>query len=383
MKILITTDLYSVGTNGVVTSIRNLYQELQKKGHDIRILTLSDCRRSYHTEGVYYIKTISLGFVYPDIRMPISYKNSLIDEIIAWGPDIIHSQCEFFSFQFATHIADKLHIPIIHTCHTLYEQYVPYLIPNKWLGKKAVGTFIKRRLRNIERIIVPTAKVEKVLQSYGVTKPICIVPTGIALEQFRDEIPKNVLLEKRHILGIPDKCQIVLSLGRLGIEKNIGELVRLFAQALNDNQNLVLLIVGDGPDRAQLERLSKKLGISQHVIFTGMVKPSEVQIFYQISDVFVSASTSETQGLTYLEAAANGLPLLCRKDDCLQELLDDGENGFQYSCQEEFLQDLHTILTDESWRMQASRRSREMSTQFDREQFAGIMEKVYHTAIYS
>ena len=100
MKILITTDLYTTATNGVVTSVKNLFDELKGKGHDVRILTLSDSMNSYRDGDVYYIRSMPIG-VYPNVRMPLSYRHKLIKELIEWKPDIIHSQCEFFSFQFA------------------------------------------------------------------------------------------------------------------------------------------------------------------------------------------------------------------------------------------------------------------------------------------
>ena len=120
MKILITTDLYTTATNGVVTSVRNLREELKLRGHDVRILTLSDHMDSRQEEGVYYIGSVSLEHVYPNVRMPMNYRHYLIEELIGWKPDVIHSQCEFFSFQFALRIAKHTDAPIIHTYHTLY-----------------------------------------------------------------------------------------------------------------------------------------------------------------------------------------------------------------------------------------------------------------------
>ena len=100
MKILITTDLFTTKTNGVVTSIKNLMEELAKNGHEIRILTVSSEFKSYKKQNVYYIKSVPFK-IYPDVRMPVSYRHKLIKEIVEWKPDIIHSQCEFFSLQFA------------------------------------------------------------------------------------------------------------------------------------------------------------------------------------------------------------------------------------------------------------------------------------------
>lgn len=137
MKILITTDLYATATNGVVTSVQNLTEELRQKGHDVRILTISDKSKSYRDGLIYYIRSMPIG-VYPDLRMPTSYRHHLIKDLIDWKPDIIHSQCEFFSFQFALRISKMTRAPIVHTYHTLYEQYVTYVIPFKSLGRYLV-----------------------------------------------------------------------------------------------------------------------------------------------------------------------------------------------------------------------------------------------------
>ena len=331
MKILITTDLFTTPTNGVVTSVKNLWEELKNKGHDVRILTFSEGMDSYKEEDVYYIKSIPLEFIYPDVRMPISYHNSLIKELIDWKPDVIHSQCEFFSFQYAQRIAKLTGAPLVHTYHTLYEQYVAYVIPGKHLGKRMVQQMSRIRLKDVNVIIAPTVKVEDTLREYGLENSIQVVPSGISLEQHNRRLSDEEREDKRRELGIPENHQVLLNLGRLGTEKNLGELLEFFATALIKNPQLTFLIVGDGPDREHLEQLTKELGVERSVVFTGMVEPWQVQEYYQLADIFVSASTSETQGLTYIEAAANGLPLLCRKDDCLSGVIKEGVNGYEYT----------------------------------------------------
>ena len=382
LKILITTDLYTTNTNGVVTSVQNLFDELTAKGHDVRILTISDNLHSHREGPVTYIRSVSLEKVYPNVRMPVSYRHQLIQELIDWKPDIVHSQCEFFSFQFASRISRLTGAPIVHTYHTLYEQYVTsYLIPSKRFSDAVVKFLSRKRLKKVSTVVAPTQKVENTLQGYGLHNPIEVVPSGISLEQHRQRLDPRTRLEKRRALGIGDEDQVLLNLGRLGGEKNLGELIELFAKARQENENLKFLIVGDGPAREELEKLSEKLGVSQHVIFTGMVPPSEVQDYYQLGDLFVSASTSETQGLTYIEAAANGLPLLCRQDDCLADVLREGENGYDYTCTEEFLEAIDAVMADPAWRESASRRSEQIAATFDKRAFADAIEGIYESVL--
>ncbi|MBQ8632570.1 MAG: glycosyltransferase family 4 protein [Lachnospiraceae bacterium] len=377
MKILITTDLFTTTTNGVVTSVRNLYEELKEKGHDVRILTLSEGKESYKEDHVYYIKSASIGFVYPDVRMPLSYRSGLIQELIDWKPDVVHSQCEFFSFQFAQRIAKLTGAPIVHTYHTLYEQYVTYVVPSKFIGKQVVRRFSRHRLKKVKMVIAPTSKVEDALREYGIKTEIQVVPSGISLEQHHYRMSEEERIEKRRELGIPDNHNVLLNLGRLGTEKNLGELLDYFSEALRQNPKLTFLIVGDGPDKENLERKVLELGISEHVIFTGMVAPKEVQKYYQLADVFVNASTSETQGLTYIEAAANGLPLLCRKDPCLNDVIKDGVNGYEYNNEKEFVEKLTDILMNTEWRKEASEQSEKIAESFGKEHFVESVETIY------
>ena len=382
MKILITTDLYTTNTNGVVTSVQNLFDELTARGHDVKILTISDTLHSHREGPITYIRSVSLEKVYPNVRMPVSYRHQLIQELIDWKPDVVHSQCEFFSYQFARRISKITGAPIVHTYHTLYEQYVTsYLIPSRRFSSALVKFLSRKRLKRVSTLIAPTQKVENTLQGYGLTSPIEIVPSGISLEQHRQRLDPEARLEKRRSLGISDDDLVMLNLGRLGGEKNLGELIQLFAEARKENDALKFLIVGDGPAREALEALSRKLGVDHHVIFTGMVPPSEVQAYYQLGDVFVSASTSETQGLTYIEAAANGLPLLCRQDDCLADVLEEGENGYEYTSAEEFLKAIDAMMDDRSWRAAAAHRSEEIAASFDKKAFGEAIENVYESVL--
>ena len=380
-KVLITTDLYTTQTNGVVTSVQNLYDELTADGYDVRILTLSDNLHTHKDGDVYYIRSVPMGVVYPDVRMPVSFHNALIRELIDWKPDVIHSQCEFFSFQFATHISKATGAPIVHTYHTLYEQYVTYVVPSRRLGKMLVRLLSRRRLKRVKTVIAPTAKVENALLGYGLRNPISVVPSGIRLEQHQHRLTPEQRAEKRRALGIDEDAQVLLNLGRLGTEKNLGELMDLFAESKKANPNLVFLIVGDGPARSELEQQAQRLGVADSVIFTGMVSPDTVQEYYQIADVFASASTSETQGLTYVEAAANGLPLVCRRDDCLENVLKEGENGYEYTNEKEFVEALLSVMADRPWREEASRRSQEIAASFGKKAFGEAIEGIYESVL--
>lgn len=383
MKILVTTDLYTTETNGVVTSVKNLVEVLQARGHQVRILTVADGTHSSRIGNVYYIRSLPIGFIYPDVRMPTSYRHRLIKELIDWKPDVIHSQCEFFSFQFASYIGKQTGAPVVHTYHTLYEQYAAYVLRIKGAGEKAVGRLSRMRLKNVERIIAPTRKVEDVLRSYGITVPISVVPSGIRLEQHKHRMSQEERAEGRKKLGIPTDAPVLVNVGRVGNEKKLDELLHYFAQISPDREDLRFLIVGGGPAKESLEKLAVTLDVSDRVVFTGMVAPDQVQDYYQLGDVFVSASTSETQGLTYVEASANGLPLLCREDPCLRDVMVVGENGYGFTDADSFREGLDKILSDPDWREQAGEHSRQIAASFGKDAFGLAVEEVYRSVVKS
>ncbi len=379
MKILLTSDWYTPAINGVVTSILNLRHGLEMLGHEVRILTLSQSSHSFSTDSLICVGSIPAGIIYPNARLRTVVGRKAIQEIIAWKPDVVHSNSEFSTFRLAKKIADTLNIPLIHTYHTVYENYTHYFSPVKKWGQTAAKLFSHHIVSECDCIIAPTEKVKKLLYSYEITKPIYVVPSGIEIEQFSRERTDFTGMQLREKLGIP-KCHTVLvSVGRLAKEKNYEEVFRSICYFRNEP--LTLLIVGDGPYHCKLEQLSKEIGIENQVIFTGMVAPDEIWRYYKAGDLFVSASTSETQGLTYLEALASGIPLLCRKDDCLKGVLQNGMNGWQYETTEEMCDRIRTYIQHPELKEKFRRNALKTSCKFSVSAFAETVEKIYEEQI--
>ncbi|MCR2021881.1 glycosyltransferase, partial [Blautia pseudococcoides] len=191
MKILITTDWYKPIVNGVVTSVLNLKRELEERGHEVRVLTLSETGASYKDNEVYYVKSIDLGSIYPNARAVLPYSNPYISELIDWEPDVVHSQCEFMTFQYASKISRKCGCPLLHTYHTIYADYMHYLpgvlgryTAGRKAGKKAAAEFSRTILNRTDRVIAPTGKVKDILSIYQVKPAIDVIPSGIDLRKF-------------------------------------------------------------------------------------------------------------------------------------------------------------------------------------------------------
>lgn len=376
MKVLITTDWYKPVINGVVTSVINLAQGLRALGHEVKILTLSGTHRSYTQDDVTYIGSVGVGMIYPNARLRAVPAKKYVRRLIKWHPDIVHSQCEFSTFLLAKNISKACGCPLVHTYHTVYEDFTHYFYPSIRLGKHMAAKFSRRILSQAQAVIAPTEKTAHMLIGYGVKTPVHTVPSGLNLEQFCKRMQNAERSATRKSLGLADTDHVVVYLGRLAKEKNISELMKLFS--MQDRPDLRFLLVGDGPYRSSLEREAKDLGIADRVIFAGMVPPCEATKYYQLGDIFVSASRSETQGLTYIEAMASGLPILCRADPCLEQVVQDGVNGFTYTCAKQFHQKLNLLLHDEAVRFRLGGAARKTAFEnYSASLFASHVAEVY------
>ncbi len=376
MKILITTDWYSPAVNGVVTSVLNLRRELELRGHEVRVLTLSQDLHSSVQDGVTRIGSVAAGLVYPGVRLRTALAGRWVRELVEWGPDVVHSQCEFSTFFLARRIAEELNVPLIHTYHTVYEDYTHYFSPSVRLGRRAVAALSRWVAARTDCMIAPTGKVRTLLQGYGVRTPVFVVPSGIDLRRFQRPPVPGCRASLLAALDIPRENLVLVSVGRLAAEKNLDELLR-FRAAMGD-QAVTLLLVGDGPYRAQLEREAADLGLrAPQVVFAGMVPPQQVAEWYQLGDLFVSASSSETQGLTYVEALAAGVPALCRADPCLNGVIRDGENGWQFRDFSDFMSKLETFRAHPELRRALSEQAAASARDYSAEEFARRVEAIY------
>ena len=375
MKILITADCYTPTINGVVTSILNLETELRRLGHDVKILCPSENFHSSESENVYRIGSVGVGRIYSGARAALRISQSHLQKLIDWKPDIIHSQSEFSSFIMAKRIAAEVNCPIVHTYHTVYENYTHYFSPSITLGRKAVILMTKRILRHTKAVIAPSQKIERLLKDYGIAQPIKVIPTGLRLKKFSDEISVNIINELKAKLGIPLKSRVLITVGRAAKEKNIDELIRYFKRL--DIENTVFVIVGGGPYLDALKDLAYAENISDKMIFTGAVEPENIAAYYRLGDIFLSASQSETQGLTYIEALASGLPAVCRRDDCLNDVITNGKNGGQYTDFKEFSELIRTFLFNDELYKSMSEKAVQTAQKYYAEKFAKDVETVY------
>lgn len=380
MKILLTCDRYFPAVNGVTTSVMNLKKALEAKGHEVKVVTLSESHSTKISKDVIYLGSHNAGYVYPDVRTKVHPQKATLEPILSWGPDVIHVNTEFSTFLYARKIAKRINTPMVLTYHTDYEDYVHYVHIPKLLGHPIVKQAVKFVTNRMEAVIAPTEKTKKLLESYRVKKRIDVIPTGLDLDRYKTPPTEEELDEIRARHGIKKDIFSIIFIGRMGKEKNIGLVIDYLSRY--KDYDFQFIGVGDGPDLNEIKEQVAASAIKDKTIFTGMVAQEEVAKYYRLGDLFVSASQSETQGLTYIEALSAGIPILCKNDPCLDGVVEQGKNGWTFETEEEFRKYLDIIISD---RNKAKEMGKYASTKafqkFSSELFAEKVLDVYRYAI--
>jgi 1,2-diacylglycerol 3-alpha-glucosyltransferase len=379
MKIGIFTDCYYPQINGVVTSVLMLEEELIKLGHEVTIITAKVPNYTETKDNVIRIKSIPFS-KWKEFRLGVPLYMEPYRQIKELDLDLIHTHTEFTMGIFGKFMAKSLDIPMIHTYHTMYEDYTHYVMK---YGKKYVRKIIQKTSKNFVKkydgIIAPTDKTKFALESYGVTNDIFVVPTGIDLRQFN--LYDKSEPEVRQIMnqyGIEDKDHVILSLGRVSEEKSIHKIIESMPILLQDIENLKLVIVGDGPYKEKLEKLVCTLGLDGHVIFTGQVPFDHVSYYYSLADVFISASKTETQGLTIMEAMATGIPVVVYDDTNVTGVVMEGISGRLFKEDNELIDQVKSVFNDRGLTDTMAEQAKEIIKGLSKETYGKNAEDVYY-----
>lgn len=333
MRIGIFTDSYTPFINGVTTSVLMLKKGLEKKGHTVYVVTVNNENMKYKLDEkgkVLRLPGVPIGIY--DYRLTGIYPLKAINIIKKWNLDVIHCQTEFGVGTFARIIAKQLNIPLVHTYHTMYEDYIHYITKGYFnrTGKKIVEYLTLFYCdKTATELVVPTKKAYELFkEKYKVDRNVYIVPTGIEVEKFYLENNKQLdIVKKRESLGLKRDDFVILFVGRIGSEKNVELLLTSMRYIVNNCPKAKLLIVGDGPDLNKYKTFVKKQGLEENIIFTGKVPWESIAEYYLIADVFTTASKTETQGLTVIEAMAASLPVVCINDESFTNTVIDNLNG--------------------------------------------------------
>ena len=379
MNIGLFTETYYPEINGVANSVYMLKTELEEIGHNVYVFTTTTPGAPEFEHNVFRVPSLPCILI-TERRVGLFYQPKLASLIKKLNLDLIHTHTEFSLGIFGRIMAKELKIPTVHTYHTIYEDYTHYLTHRKLLDKRAkafVRVFTKICCNTAEQVIVPTEKVKELLLKYSVFKEISVIPTGVNLKKFNPDLHlKEDVLKLRDEYGIKPDDKVLLYLGRISKEKNIAEIIEAMPEYMRERNQVKFLIVGGGPEMEHLKQLTADRNMTDKIIFTGPKPWDNIGLYYQLGDVFVSASQSETQGLTYIEAMAAGLPVVAKKDKCLDEILESGWNGYDFTDREELYKGLDTIFFKNNGISYGENAKLRMG-KYSSEEFAKNVEMVY------
>lgn len=387
MKIGIFTDAYEPHISGVTTSIKMLKTALEKMHHEVYIVTanLDNNKFIYDKKNkIIYLPGIKTGIY--ETKLTGIYSKKAMKIIKEWNLDVIHSQTEFGVGYFSRIVAKKLSLPIVHTYHTLYEDYVHYVTHGhfdnfaKKLAIKITKYYCEKRC---DELIVPTDKIKDLfINKYNIIKQINVIPTGIDIDKFKitPSMKKNIQTIKNKY-KIKDTDFIIGSVGRIAPEKSFDKLLYNIKDMIKVNTNIKVLLVGGGPDLDNLKELTKKLNLENYVIFTNKIDYDLVPTYFNIFNVVVSFSKTETQGLTIIEGLAASKPTLCIEDDSFRAMIEPNYNGYLFKNDTEFKDYIFKLMNDKKLYKDMATNARNSTYKYSKEVFAADILKVYHKAI--
>ena len=386
LNIALFSDTYLPDINGVSISVETLRRALELHGHNVYVIAPTENTKLMgiiHEGGVLRIPGVRLKQLY-GYRLSQPYSRKAKNILKELDLDIVHIHTEFTMRVFASFVAKSLKLPVVYTYHTMYEDYT-YYITRGYFDKTArkIVRWISKFLGDTCTVLVaPTNKTKNALIKYGVKKPITVIPTGLDLSGFSEKsISKGNLSFVKDRYGLEDKFTIIY-LGRLAKEKNIEFLIKAMKRIKNIDKDVILLIAGYGPDEDNLRAVAEEYGVIDQVIFAGKQNHADVSLIYHCADIFASASETETQGITYIEALACGLPVIAKYDECIEEVVINDKTGYIFNSEDEYISSILKIknMSKDEYN-QLSKNALSMAENYSLDKFGDMIEKTYRKAI--
>ncbi len=379
MRIAIYTNAYKPIVSGVVTAIALFRRGLLELGHEVVLFAPDYYGYRDQEEGVHRFPSVDLS---RQVRFPVAvpWCPRLARTVRDFKPDVVHAHHPFVLGPVAMRIARQLGVPLIYTFHTQYEQYAHY-VP---FPQDMVKALTRRRIRGFANradvLTTPAGTVRDLLRSYGVTREIILLPNPIDLSGFADPEGETI----RRQLGLAPEEKVLISIGRLGVEKNLGFMLQAIALAIAwaPELRLRLVLVGAGPDETRLRELGGQLGLGDRLLFAGSVPYPAIPSYLAVADLFLMTSVSEVKPLVLLEAMAAGLPIVAVKASGAVDTITHGQEGLLTDLdQEHFAAAVVDILRDDARRAEMGRRARESVGRYSLDRVAGQLVAVYQEAL--
>lgn len=339
MRIALFSETYLPQINGVATHVKTLKEGLEALGHQVLVVTADPKVEDCHiVEGILRCPATELKDLY-GYGMAPSYSLERMHLIQAFSPDIAHTHTEFGIGSTGLEIARKLKIPFIYTLHTMWDEYLHYVASPTLqpIVRKLVHRYLRYFASQADAIIGPSVKSRDFLHHCGVKREIEVISNAVELEQFSRDRADPVTVEMlRQFYSIQSDDTVICFCGRLGQEKSVDILIRFFAQCRQKDTHVKLLLIGDGPALSELKELTRHLNVDNAVLFTGAVPHESVREVYACCDLYATASRSEVNSISMLEAMSMGLPVLQMLDEANPGQVTEGVNGYVFRTAEEF-----------------------------------------------
>lgn len=316
------TNTYLPHIGGVARSVSSFAESYRKLGHEVLILAPEFDGKSPDEEHVLRLPAIQ-NFNGSDFSVQLPIPSMLFPRLEEFRADIVHAHHPFLIGDTALRIAAKWNVPLVFTHHTMYERYTHY-VPGDSKALKQFAIRLGTGYANLcHRVIAPSESIRDVLRQRGVDSPIVVVPTGVDTTEYSHGDPAGF----RTRLGIPQDAIVFGHVGRLAPEKNLSFLSEAIATVLQQTQNAHFVVVGTGPSEATICKMCREKGVFDRVHLTGALSGTDLVDAYHGMDIFVFASTTETQGMVLAEAMAAGVPVIALDAPGAREVVSDRKNG--------------------------------------------------------
>lgn len=334
MRIAFLTDTYWPRINGVTVSTDVFVKQLRSLGHQVELWAPDYSSATSPTSpepGLHRFRSLTPFFSVEDRLPHPGHRRKLYAELDAFAPDLIHVQTEVASL-FIRSFARSRKVPVVQTCHTYFEQYIGYYFPALPTGPlKVFARWLTRRLvQTADALVCPTHAMKEVIESYGITLPISIVPTGIAEEDFgykdKDAEKQTSFWLDRH--PVLRNRRVLLCVGRVAQEKNVDFLLDMMDRVRASEPTALLVVAGSGPYLETFRGNLARRGLSEHVLCLGYVDRQDLRHLYTLAEVFTFASVTETQGLVTIEAMMCGTPAVAIGKMGTREVMAGDNGGF-------------------------------------------------------
>ena len=324
MNILFISDVFFPRVNGVSTSINTFATELRALGHQVTLIAPSYTDEDKQEEWIVRVPSHKIYFDPEDRLMNFGKLKALLPWIRDKHFDVIHIHTPFTAHYVGIHFGKKLDIPVVETYHTFFEDYLHHYLPfiPQFISRKLARTISRRQCNAVDGIVSPSKPMLDVLKQYGIKTPAEVVATGLDDSSFARVDGEHFRMSH----DIPLAQPMLLFVGRVAHEKNIGFLLEMHVELIKKHPDALLVITGEGPAEESIKHSIDKLGISNKVRMIGYLDRShELIACYKAADIFVFASKSETQGLVLLEATAQGTAVVAIAELGTKSILIEGE----------------------------------------------------------